>query len=63
MFLVMSAIASGCQGWLDIEEFANEHLDCYVNTVHSTQASLHDTQLLGIAKVVNVDSLVLVMFG
>ncbi|MGP1832472.1 ISAs1 family transposase [Shewanella frigidimarina] len=62
MFLVMSAIASGCEGWLDIEEFGNEHLDWLRE--HRPFSSEIPTRhsIARIIKAVNVEVLVLVMF-
>jgi len=63
IFLVMSAIASGCEGWLEIEEFGIEHIDWLRE--HRPFASGIPTRhsIARIIKAVNVESLVLVMFS
>ena len=63
IFLVMSATASGCESWLEIEEFGIEHIDWLRE--HRSFASGIPTRhsIARIIKAVNVESLVLVMFS
>ncbi|WP_341501355.1 ISAs1 family transposase [Gallaecimonas sp. GXIMD4217] len=63
IFLVMSAMASGCEGWLDIEEFGHEHLD-WLRQHRPFEAGIPTRHSIArIIKAVDAQCLVLALFS
>ena len=62
IFLVMAATASGCNGWLEIEEFGNEHLS-WLQKHRPFEKGIPTRQSIGrIIRAIDVDMMVLALF-
>ena len=62
IFLVMAATASGCNGWLEIEKFGNEHLS-WLQKHRPFEKGIPTRQSIGrIIRAIDVDMMVLALF-
>ena len=62
IFLVLAATASGCSGWLDIEEFGNEHLAWLQQHRPFTKGIPTRHSIARIIKAIDVEMMVLALF-
>lgn len=62
MFLVLAAIASGCNGWLEIEEFGNEHLPWLQKHRPFEKGIPTRHSIARIIKVIDVEMMILALF-
>ncbi|MES9918626.1 MAG: ISAs1 family transposase [Candidatus Thiodiazotropha sp. 4PDIV1] len=62
IFLVLAATASGCNGWLDIEEFGNEHLAWLQQHRPFTKGIPTRHSIARIIKAIDVEMMVLALF-
>ncbi|QUJ69245.1 ISAs1 family transposase (plasmid) [Photobacterium sp. GJ3] len=63
MFLVMAAVASGCEGWLEIEAFGHDHINWLRKYRRFENGIPTRHSIARIIKAVHVESLVLALFS